>query len=153
MRQGVANRLFGDFVKNQAMDRHLRVEHFAEMPTNGLPFAVFVRRQIEIGGLLQSGLQLADLLDLLRRNDVDRVEVLCGIHSQVGPTLLLHRLGHLFGPVRQIADVSDTGLDGVTWAEELADGAGLGRRLDNHQRIGVGIGLFLRHVNLGNLGK
>ena len=69
------------------------------MPTDGLSFAVFVRRQVEVLGVLQSGLQLADLRGLLRRNDVDRIEILGDIHSQVGPIFLLELLGHFFGPV------------------------------------------------------
>ena len=43
--QGVVNRLLGDLVKHQAVDRHLGLEHLAQMPTDRLAFAVFVRRQ------------------------------------------------------------------------------------------------------------
>ena len=52
------DRFLGDFVKHQPMDRHFRLEHLAEMPTDGLPFAVFVRRQIEVFGVLQQALSL-----------------------------------------------------------------------------------------------
>ncbi len=49
----VADRLFGDLVKHQPMHRHLRLEHLAKMPTDGLALAVFVRRQIEFFGVFQ----------------------------------------------------------------------------------------------------
>ena len=48
--QRVVNRLLGDFVKHQPMHRHFRLQHFAQMPTNGFPFAVFVRRQKQVVG-------------------------------------------------------------------------------------------------------
>ena len=42
--QGLANRLLGDFVKNQTVDRHLGLEQLNQMPADALSFAVFVRR-------------------------------------------------------------------------------------------------------------
>ena len=137
--QGVADRLFGDFVEHQPMDRHLRLQHLAEVPTDGLSLAVFVRRQIEVLGVLQQVLELADLLALLAGNDVDRLEVVVDVDAQVGPVLLLVLLGDFLGPLRQVADVADAGLDGVAAAEELADRPGLGGRLDDHQRRSAGV--------------
>ena len=51
--------LLRDFVKHQAMDRHFRLEHLAQVPTDGFPFAVFVRRQIEFAASFSSSLSLA----------------------------------------------------------------------------------------------
>ena len=82
------------------------------MPTDGLPFAVFVRRQIQVFGVFEQVLELADLGRLAGRNDVDRVEILVDVHAQVGPFLSLIFGGNLLGPLRQIADVADAGLDG-----------------------------------------
>ena len=59
LRQRLLNRLLGDFVKHQPMHGHFRLQHFAQMPTDGLPFAVFVRRQIELVGVLEQSFQLA----------------------------------------------------------------------------------------------
>ena len=63
-----ADRLFGDLVEHQPVDRHLRLQHLAEVPTDGLALAVFVRRQIEVLGVLQQALELADLLGLVAGN-------------------------------------------------------------------------------------
>ena len=87
--QGLADRLFGDFVKHQAMDRHLRLQHLAEMPTDGLPLAVFVRRQIQVLGVLEHVLEFADLRDLVAGNHVDGIEILVDVHAQVGPVFPL----------------------------------------------------------------
>ncbi len=54
MLQRLKNRLFRDLVKHQAMDRHLRLQDFAEMPTDRLPFPVFVRRQVQFLALRNS---------------------------------------------------------------------------------------------------
>ena len=62
MIERLADRFLGDFVKHQPMDRHLRLQDLAKMPTNGLPLAVFVSGQIEFLGVFQQALQLADLL-------------------------------------------------------------------------------------------
>ena len=128
------------------MDRHLRLEHLAKMPTDGLALAVFVRRQIEVLGLLQGGLQFLHLLGLLGRNDVDRLKSMIDVHAQVGPIFLLQLHRHFLGPIGQIADMTDAGLNHVAAAEKLADRAGFSWRFDNNQRRGVGIGRFLDMV-------
>ena len=46
-RQGRLNRFLGDFVEDQAMDGDFRLQDFLQMPADRLPFAVFVRRQIQ----------------------------------------------------------------------------------------------------------
>ena len=129
--------LFGDFVKHQPMDRHLGLEQLIEMPTDRFPLAVFVRRQVKVFGVFQQPFELADLGRLAGRNDVDRVEVVVDVHPQVGPLLLLIFLGDLLGPLRQVADVPNAGLDREIAAEEFADRPGLGRRFDDHQRLAV----------------
>ncbi len=81
------------------------------MPTDGLSFAVFVRRQIQGVGLLQLVFKQLDLLALARRNDVDRREVVVDVDAQVGPRLSFVLGRNLLGPLRQVADVADAGLD------------------------------------------
>ena len=61
LRQGLADRLFGDFVEDQPVDGHLRLEHLGQVPTDGLSLAVFVGRQIEFAGVFQERLELANL--------------------------------------------------------------------------------------------
>ena len=53
--QRLADRLLGDLVEHQAVDRHLRLQNLAEVPTDGLALAVFVRRQVEVLGVLAAG--------------------------------------------------------------------------------------------------
>ena len=81
------------------------------MPTDGLAFAVFVRRQIQVVGVLELVLEQLDLLRLARRDDVDRREIVVDVHAQVGPLLALVLRGNLLGALRQVADVADAGLD------------------------------------------
>ena len=147
MGQRFLDRLFRDLVEHQPMDRHLRLEQLVEMPTDGLAFAVFVRRQIQVFGLLDQPLELADLGRLAGRDDIERIEILVDIHAQPRPGLIAIFVGNLAGPLRQIADVADAGLDREPAAQKLADRAGLGGRLDDHQGFGRTVcGLFLRHA-------
>ena len=111
MGQRLADRLFGDFMKHQPMHRHLRLQHLAEMPTDGLSLAVFVRRQIQVAGVLEQVLELPNLLGLVGRNNVHRLEVLVDVHPQVGPVFSFVLLGDFLGPLGQVANVADAGLD------------------------------------------
>ena len=52
--QRLMDRLAGDFVKHRPVDRDFRVQQLAEVPTDGLPLAVFVRRQVQFAGLLRA---------------------------------------------------------------------------------------------------
>src|SRR5262249_28171138 len=118
---------FGDFVEDQAMDGHLRFEEFDEVPTDGLAFPVLVRCEVEGIGVLQMVLEELDLFALARRDDIDRREIMVDVDAEIGPGLSFILGWNLGGSLRQIADVSDTSLNGVPSAQVLADGAGFGR--------------------------
>ncbi len=53
MRQRFLDGFLGDFVKYQAMHRHLGLEQLLQMPTDRFALAVFVGRQVEIAGALE----------------------------------------------------------------------------------------------------
>ena len=56
------------------MDRDLWLQHFAEVPANRFALAVFVRRQVEVFGILERRPKLLHLLGLLWRYHVNRLE-------------------------------------------------------------------------------
>ncbi len=85
--------LFGDFVKHQPVDRHLRLEHFEQVPTDGLPFAVFVRRQIQVFGLFQQVLQELGLVCSCRAERCRSGEVVVDVDAQVRPGSPLNSAG------------------------------------------------------------
>ena len=55
-----------DLVEDHAAHRHLRLQHLDEVPGDRLAFAVFVRREQELVGVLQLRLQVGDDLLLPR---------------------------------------------------------------------------------------
>ncbi len=140
--QGFVNRLAGDLVKHHPLHGDLRLEHLGQVPTDGLPLAVFVRRQVELAGVFEQSLELADLVLLIARDDVDGLEVLVNVHAQIGPVFAPQLLRHFLLAFGQVADVANAGLNGEALAEELADRARLGRRLDDHQGLAGRVGGF-----------
>ncbi len=102
----------GDLVEDHPLHRHLRLEHLLQVPGDGLPFAVLIRREVELVGVLQQRLQPFDDVALVGIHLIFRLEVGIDVDRQ---TLR-----------RQVADVPDGGLDDVVVTQELADRLGLG---------------------------
>ena len=116
---GVENRPLGDFVEYDALGLvHGETQHFGQVPCDGLSFAVFIGCEPDGLGLLRELPQLVDHLLLVARYFVDGLEPLRDVDAEV-----------LLG---QVADVSETRFDDVVLAEELLDGFGLGRGLDDY---------------------
>jgi hypothetical protein len=109
------------------------------VPGDRLAFAVFVCRQVEDRGVLDQGLQLLQVVLLLRRDHVERLEVVLDVDAELRPFLLLQLRRHLAGVAGQVPDVPDAGLDAVVLAEELADRARLRGRLDDDDRSAGGL--------------
>ena len=84
-------------MKDKSLNGNLGLQHFAEMPTNCLAFAIFVRREVQFVGLLQQILELRDLLLLVCGYNIHRLEVIIDIDTQVGPVFFLELVGHLSG--------------------------------------------------------
>ena len=136
-----------DLVEDHAPHRHLRLQLLDEMPGDRLAFAVFVRREQELVGVLQLRLQIGDDLLLPRVDDVERLEVLVDVDAEARPGLVLVLRGDLGGVVRQVADVADRRLDDVVLAEVAGDRLRLGRRLDDHEPLALGCSHFARHLS------
>jgi hypothetical protein len=97
-----------------------------QVPRDRFPFAVFVRREIQTVGPLEGFFQFGDLFFLVRRDDVDRFEIVVDVDAEVRPGLFLVFLGDVLGPSGKIADVPDAGFDLVTAAQKLRNRAGFG---------------------------
>ena len=108
---GVVDRRLGDLVEHHPLDRHLGLEVLEQVPRDRLALAVFVGREVQLGGVLE------------RRSQV--------LHD------LLAAVGQLVGglePVvdvdvealaRQVGDVPDRGAHVEGTAQELRDRLGL----------------------------
>ncbi len=57
---------FGDLVEHHALDGHLRLKQVDQVPPDRLTFAVFVRRDVELVGVLDGFLELLDDVSLAR---------------------------------------------------------------------------------------
>ena len=120
-------------MKDDAPHRNLRLEDLRQVPADRLAFAVRVGREQQLGGLLDGGLQMRDLLPLVGRDDVVGREVLVDIDPETAPFLVLDFLRHLGGRLRKIADVAIARLDSVLVAEETAKNLRLGGRFDDDE--------------------
>ncbi len=118
---GSLDRFGRDLVEDHALDRHSGAQHLEEMPGDGLSFAVLVGGEYEFARIFHQLLELADLLGLLGRHDVERFEPVVDVDAQAGPLLALVGGRNLGRVLRQIADVPDRGLDHVIVAEIPGD--------------------------------
>jgi hypothetical protein len=131
--------LWCDLVEGQSVDRDLRFENLEQVPGDRFPLAVLIRRQENLGGLLERGLDFGNDLLLLRRHHVVRLESVLHVHGELaeGPSALvrwhLRRLG-------QVPNMPHGGDNLVAVAEEPADSAGLRGRLDYDEATTVGHG-------------
>src|SRR5207248_352700 len=126
----------GDLVEDHPPDRHLGREHLQEVPGDGLALPILIGGEIDLVGVLEKRLELGDLRLLLRRDDVERLEVVVDIDAPpLGPGLVLVGGGDLLGLAGQVTDVADARFDGEPGAEEARDGLRLGRRFDDHEGL------------------
>ena len=96
---------------------YLALEQLGDVPGDGLALAVRVGRQVNLIGVLDRVADRLDDLGLAFDHLVLRLEVVFDLHAQAA-----------FG---QIADVADRGDHDEVAAQIAADGAGLGRRLND----------------------
>ena len=140
--QGPADRLLGDLVEHHPLDLHLGGEELEQVPADAFALPVFVRGQQQSLGALEGILELLDHLLLVLRHHVEGLEVVGGVHAQVGPLLALVGRRDLAGVVGKIPDMAHGGLHAEVLRQVPPDGFGLGRALDNDQGV--------RHRNAGN---
>ena len=134
-RFAAAARIAGSVISWKTIRRtgHLRLERVEQVPGDGLALAVGVRGEQQLVDALERVAQLGDLALLLRRHDVERLELVVDVHAETGPRLALVLGRDVRRAAREVADVADRRLDDVVAAEVGRDLLGLGRRLDDHQ--------------------
>ena len=122
MGDGFQDRRFGHGVEHHALDRHLAqhmllLEHFQDVPGDGLAFAVGVGGQDQLVGALHGA---GDVLDLGLGAGIDvpgHGEIVVRLHRAV--------LGG------QVADMAEAGQHLIAAAQILIDGLGLGGGFDD----------------------
>ena len=97
----------------------LRLQDLEQVPGDRLAFAVFVGREVELVGVLEQLLQLVDVALLVAGHDVVGLEAVVDVDAEAGPRLVLDLGRCVRGAVRQVADVTDRGLDDVVLAEDI----------------------------------
>ena len=127
-----------DLVEDHAPHRDVRPEHLEHVPRDRLALAVLVGREIELAGVLERVLEVLDDVLLLLGDHVDRLEVVLDVDPQAAGVRALVLLRDFTRVAGQVADVPDARLHHVVRAEVARDGAGLRRRLDDHERLGLG---------------
>ena len=130
---GLLDRVFGDFVKDDALDRNLRLEDLLQMPADRLALAIGVGGEEDFGGALQRGLQRLHVFSLVVGDDVVGREVAVGVDAEPAPFLLADFVGNLVGRFRQVADVPVARPHVVAGLQNALDRTRLGGRFDNHQ--------------------
>ena len=102
---GGTNRIFGDLVEHHALDRDLGLENFAQVPGNGLTFAVLISREQEFVGVFQRTLQLGDgAASAVAGELVIGLESIVDVDCEAPKRALLH-LGRHFARFWKVANV------------------------------------------------
>jgi hypothetical protein len=135
LRDRLLDGLLRNLVKDNPLDRDLRLEHFEEVPADRLPFAIGVGREHHFGRAFQRGPQLRDVLPFVVGHDVIRLEVAVGVDADPSPLLLLDLFGHLARRVRKIANVSKTRLHAISIAEKSLERTRLRRRFHDYKGL------------------
>src|SRR5690606_34557999 len=85
------DRVFGDLVEDHALDRHLGLEHLAQVPGDGLTLAVFISGEQELVRVLERALELGDrAARAVTRKLVIRLEAILDVHREAPERALLH---------------------------------------------------------------
>ena len=148
---GRADGLLGDLVEDDAPDRHLWLEHLAQVPADRLALAVGVGGQQHLGRVLHRRAQLADPAGLVARDDVVRAEAVVDVDRHRAPRLVLDLGRDLAGVLGEVADVADAGLDAVLVAQQSRERPGLGRRFDNDERLRHHSASMVRVIRSGSV--
>jgi hypothetical protein len=99
---------------------HLGLERLEQVPGDGLALAVLVGGEVELVRVLEQRLELGHLRPLVRRDDVEGLEVVVDVDAEPRPRLALVAGGDVGGVARQVADVADGAVDGVARPRKLA---------------------------------
>ena len=130
------DRLLGDLVEDHPLGRDLRLELLQQVPRDRLALAVTVGGQEELVGVLQFVLELAHDGLLVGLHDVEWLEVIVDVDTGTRPLLALVLGGDLGRAGRQVAHVTDGGVDHIAVTQVALDLRHLVGRLDDHQAAG-----------------
>ena len=135
---GKLDGVLGDLVEHHPLDGHVGagVEHLDQVPGDRLTLTILIGCEIELVGLLQQRLQETNVILLVAVLHVQRLEPVVDVDAGAGPRFTLVGLRHVGGVARQVADVADRRLDRELGTQVLLDLLGLGRALDDDERIG-----------------
>ena len=124
---GREDRVLGDLVKDHALDGHLRLEHLAQVPCDGLAFAVLISGEQELVGVLERTLEFGDgAAGAVARELVVGLEAVVDVHGEAPERALLHLGRHLAG-LWKVADVPHRAEHLVSVAKIRLDRLHLGR--------------------------
>ena len=107
VRDRVVDRRLGDLVEDHSLHGHLRLEVLEQVPRDGFALAVFIRREIELGGVFQCGFQFLDNGFPAFGQLVGRLETVLGVDVET--------LG------RQVGDVAHRGANVVVTPEQFRE--------------------------------
>ena len=93
-------------MEGEPLDGNLGLEHFEKVPRDGLALTVLIGCEVDLGGVLQLGLELGDDLLLLRAHHVVRLEAVVDIDGELADGALALACGKL-ARLWQVADVAD----------------------------------------------
>ena len=133
--EGLPNRLLGDFVKHHPFGRNFWGQKLEQMPTDALPFAIFVRRQQQLISTLERILQLPDNFLFVLGDHVQRFKIRLGVHTQIRPFLPLGCRRNFTGVIGQITHMPHGGLNLESLREKAANGARLGRAFNDDKGV------------------
>ena len=129
----VVDRGLGDLVEHHPLHGHLRLQVLEQVPGDRLALAVFVRREIQLGRVLQRRLELFDHGLATLGELVGRLEPVVDVDVQA--------LG------RKVGHVAHRGAHVVVAAEELRQRFRLGGRFDDDEGFGHAV------LSLGDRGE
>ncbi len=113
------DRFGGDLVEDHPLHRDLGFEFIEQMPGDCLPFAVFIRCEVKLVGILQLGFEFPNGALLVCCDHIERLEIGVDIDPGASPFLTLVLGGNLRGAGREVANVTTAGLNDVVRTEKL----------------------------------
>ena len=122
----------GDLVEHHAAHRHLRLEYLQQVPGDGLALAVGVCCEVELIYFFELGLEIRDLLLLVRADHVQRCETFIHVHAKTSPWLLLVLGRHVRSPPRKIPNMAHRSFNDVIRTQIRSDLSRFCRRLYDH---------------------
>ena len=123
--EGTLDGFPGDFGEGHAVDGHLGLEDFLQVPRDGLTLAVAIGCQVERIDLFELALELGNLLLFVGVDHIVGFEAVFNVDRELAVGPLLEVFGQL-GGLRKVTDMTHGRVDQVVLAEVAANGLDLG---------------------------